>query len=187
MIINAESKPYLEIEIKIPIPHHSLPHFRRLLPEIGFPPLIPRLFEKNILFDTKNNSLKQLKHVLRLRRTGNQNILTFKRPVHNAPDAYKVREEFETSVDDFETMKRILEGLGYLPWFAYEKYRETFGQNTIHVLLDETPIGCYIEIEGPAPLIDHAAAQLGFSPQNYITENYLTLFLNSGGTGDMVF
>jgi adenylate cyclase class 2 len=41
--------------------------------------------------------------------------------------------------------------------------------------VDETPIGCYVELEGDPQAIDRAAADLGFSPDRYVTATYRDL------------
>jgi len=53
-------------------------------------------------------------------------------------------------------------------WFRYEKYRTTFRlpdsnawANGLLIELDETPIGTFVELEGPAAAIDRAAEELG--------------------------
>ena len=54
-------------------------------------------------------------------------------------------------------------------------------------MIDETPIGTYLEIEGPVDVIHEAARALGRGPADYIGDSYAALFLASGGIGDMVF
>ena len=44
------------------------------------------------------------------------------------------------------------------------------------VVVDETPIGNFCEIEGPPRWIDTTAKELGVTPSDYITKNYATLF-----------
>ena len=53
--------------------------------------------------------------------------------------------------------------------------------------IDETPIGCFLEIEGDPDGITAVAAELGYRPADYVAESYVGLFLASGGKGDMVF
>ena len=57
--------------------------------------------------------------------------------------------------------------------------------------IDETPVGTYVEIEGDAAAIHAAAARLGFTPADYVTASYRTLYVASlpaGATpGDMLF
>jgi len=44
--------------------------------------------------------------------------------------------------------------------------------------LDETPIGTYVELEGPGGAIDRAARELGYSKRDYVLKNYLTLYVD---------
>jgi len=44
------------------------------------------------------------------------------------------------------------------------------------VVVDETPIGNFAEIEGPPDWIDKIARDLGVTPADYITETYAALF-----------
>ena len=43
-------------------------------------------------------------------------------------------------------------------------------------MLDQTPIGNFGEIEGPARWIDRTARALGIAPTHYITQTYAELF-----------
>ncbi|MBV9156122.1 MAG: adenylate cyclase, partial [Acidobacteriaceae bacterium] len=45
------------------------------------------------------------------------------------------------------------------------------------VTLDETPIGTFLELEGPGDWIDETAKQLGFSRADYIVDSYGRLYL----------
>ncbi len=56
-------------------------------------------------------------------------------------------------------------------------------------MLDETPVGVFLELEGPPEWIDRTAGTLGFSEGDYITLSYLELHrrVTGGETGDMVF
>lgn len=112
---------------------------------------------------------------------------------------HKVREEIEVEVTRREPLAAILEALGMRVWFQYEKFRSTyrFPANVRWALdllieLDETPIGAFIELEGPPDAIDRAAALLGFARKDYITKSYLALYLDDcraqGRTpGNMLF
>jgi adenylate cyclase, class 2 len=69
-------------------------------------------------------------------------------------------------------------------WFRYEKYRTTFRlpaskawAKGLLIELDETPIGTFVELEGPAAAIDRAAGELGFSKRDYVLKNYLRLYM----------
>ena len=120
-------------------------------------------------------------------------ILTFKRPTaqqaaaptdrYPAPGAYKVRDEIEAEIKDSANLIKIFEGLGMRGWFRYEKYRTTYQlpaaktwARGLLIELDETPIGTFVELEGPPHAIDRAATELGYTKSNYILTNYLSLY-----------
>ncbi len=174
----------LEIEVKVRVA--SLPLCREKLLGLGAEPLHPRALERNLVFDAPGGELKRQGILLRLRRAGRRSILTMKAPERRA-SAYKVREETETVVSDFTAAEKILCGIGFQTVFTYEKYRETLRLEGVLFMLDETPIGDFLEIEGDPPAIDDAASRLGFSGADYITDSYHRLFILSGRSGDMVF
>jgi adenylate cyclase class 2 len=180
--VNTEKR--LEIEIKLSV--GPLPAWREKLIALGAEVSRPRGLERNLVFDTPRRRLKKSGLLMRLRRDGGGSTLTLKQP-GRAQGGYKVRVESETGVADFAAMAAILEGIGLRPCFTYEKYREVLAWNGVEVMLDETPIGNYIEIEGDAAGIDAAAARLGFSRDDYITDSYRRLFQLAGRSGDMVF
>jgi adenylate cyclase class 2 len=148
-----------------------------LVVRAGFRVVKRRVFEANTIYDTEDLSLRSTKRLLRVRSAGRHYTLTFK----GAPavSRHKVREELETPVEDATAMARILEALGYAPKFRYEKYRTEYrrGREDGLVLLDETPIGVFIELEGPPAWIDRTAAQLGLAESDYLTQSYGSLYL----------
>jgi adenylate cyclase, class 2 len=107
---------------------------------------------------------------------------------------YKSREEIEFSVSDPERFILLLERLGFVPGFRYEKFRTTFCEMGEFGLLtlDETPIGTFLELEGPEYWIDGLAARLGFTHEDYVTASYAALYrefrrCDSSIPADMVF
>jgi adenylate cyclase class 2 len=87
-------------------------------------------------------------------------------------------------VADATVLATIFEGLGMRGWFRYEKYRTTFRlpgsaswAKGLLIELDETPIGTFVELEGPAAAIDRAAHELGYSRRDYVLKNYLVLYV----------
>ena len=44
------------------------------------------------------------------------------------------------------------------------------------ITVDETPIGVFLELEGPAAWIDGTAAALGFHVADYVTDSYAALY-----------
>lgn len=138
----------------------------------------PRVFEANTVFDTPGLALRHAHQLLRLRECGGVATVTWKGPP--APGPHKDREEIETSVGDADALRRLWERLGFLPVFRYEKYRTTFraAEPEGLAVLDETPIGCFLELEGPPAWIDKKAQMLGFNADEYITESYAALFFS---------
>jgi adenylate cyclase class 2 len=180
----------VETEVKLRVA--SARQAAGLLAGAGFFPVHERAFEANTLFDTPSKALLANRHLLRLREFRGEAILTFK----GAPAAgpHKSRPEFETTAGDGAAMRRILEALGYRSFFRYEKFRTSFDKHGEpgHAVLDETPMGVFLELEGPGEWIDRTAASLGFGPADYITRSYGTLWheecLSKGiPPADMVF
>lgn len=193
MTIETKRIQALEIEIKIKIADGTagIEDTRARILANDFQVLHERAFEKNIALDTPDGKLKDRKCLLRIRKKRNTNIVTFKRPLEKPilaeETSYKIKQETEVEVSDFESMENIFTGLGYEVFFIYEKYREEFQKSEVKIMLDETPMGNYIEIEGPEEAIDRTARELGCSKNDYIIDNYLTLFRRAGGVGHMVF
>lgn len=175
----------IEIEIKLEI--DSIPKIKKKLQRSGFFLKTPRYFERNIVFDDIQKKLRNKGHLLRLRQEGENNILTFKKKSSVLSKDYKIREEIEFRIEEFEKMQSVFEYLGFYPFFIYEKFREVYKKEGVEVMIDETPIGNYIEIEGGRVQIDQAADILGFTSKDYISVSYYLLFLQSGKKGNMLF
>src|SRR5262249_32943338 len=103
--------------------------------------------------------------------------LTFKGP--SEPGKYKSRPETEVHLRDSDATEAILSHIGYHPVFRYEKYRTEYSESSGSgkILLDETPIGNYLELEGSPSWIDRTARRLGYSHADYITRSYGYLYL----------
>ena len=165
-----------------------------------------RVHEWNVIFDTPEGGLAKHGQLLRIRTetpetkpkkgqpaSDRRTLLTFKRPLAKGASAsgsppethrHKVREEIEVAVADATVLAKIFEGLGMRGWFRYEKYRTTFCLPTrsswakgLLIELDETPIGTFVELEGPPAAIDRAASELGHTRRDYVLKNYLALYL----------
>jgi adenylate cyclase class 2 len=113
---------------------------------------------------------------LRLRQYGSAWTLTHK--AKKKTGRHSSREELETVVTDGKKMDLILQALGYAPSFRYEKFRAEWTDGKGQVVVDQTPIGNFCEIEGPPRWIDATAKKLGVSQADYITKNYATLFFD---------
>ncbi len=165
-----------ETEVKIPLSDRAA--VERRIAQAGFQVSTPREFEANDIYDTEDQSLRQKEMILRLRQSGENAVITWKGP--GVPGPHKSRPELETSIGSLDIIERIFEQLGYTRAFRYEKFRTEYSdwEGTGVVTVDETPIGDFMEIEGPAKWIDTTAGQLGFSQKDYRLESYGKLYLN---------
>jgi adenylate cyclase, class 2 len=187
-----------ETEIKLKV--EDLKGFERKLKKLGAKTVGAsdgRVHEFNTIFDTPDGGLAKHGQLLRIRtetaagksKAGRAKriVLTFKQPmargVSEEGSRFKVREETETELTDSVALTKIFEGLGMRGWFSYEKYRTTWKLGAkekwatdLLIEVDETPVGTYVELEGPPEAIDRAAATLGFARKDYLLKNYLTLY-----------
>lgn len=170
-----------EIELKFRVA--SLPDLESRLYALGFRLDTPRTFESNTLYDTPARDLKARGELLRVRQYGARHVVTHKRHPENESvgTPYKVRIETESEVADGSALAEIFTRLGYGPSFRYEKFRSEWSHPAepfAHLVVDETPIGDFAEVEGPAAWIDRTLAELGISPGDCLTESYGRLFLS---------
>lgn len=129
----------------------------------------------NTLYDLPGEVLRKRKELLRLRKYGSEWTLTHK--AGKKTERHSSRDELETSVPDGKRMDLILRALGYAPTFRYEKFRAEWTDGKGQVVVDETPIGSFCEVEGAPRWIDATAKKLGVNAADYIMQNYAGLFL----------
>jgi adenylate cyclase class 2 len=161
-----------EIEIKFRV--DDIRALTRRLRISGFRLLTQRTHEMNTLYDLPGQPLRKRGDLLRLRKYGTEWVLTHKSK--GTAGRHKTRVELETEVSDGPKTDAILSALAYRPTFRYEKFRAEWSDGTGHVVVDETPIGNFGEIEGPPRWIDRTAKRLSIEPSQYITDTYAGLF-----------
>ncbi|MFZ0769801.1 MAG: class IV adenylate cyclase [Candidatus Sulfotelmatobacter sp.] len=177
-------------EIEIKFRGGNLRALARKLRGAGFRLMTPRTHEMNTLYDLPGEVLRERKELLRIRKYGTQWTLTHKSK--GKVGRHNARIEVETGVTDGKKMDLILRALGYAPSFRYEKFRAEWTDGKGQVVIDETPIGNFCEIEGPPRWIDATAKKLGVAEADYITKNYAGLFLEwkartRSGASEMTF
>jgi len=165
----------IEVEIKLPVA--DLDCALAAIQGLGYELHHPRDYEANAVFDFRGSNLRRRGQLLRLRRFGQEALLTFKGTFQEG--RHKQREEIETRLSDAEAARAILERLGLRPAFRYEKFRTEYHRPGEHgiITVDETPIGNFIELEGPGPWIDAVAARLGYNESDYIKLSYAALYV----------
>ena len=168
-----------EIEIKFPLENPQA--MREALLQQGAL-LQGRHIELNIRLDDLQRSLTARRIVLRLRRVEEEgeitHILTVKTPVADPDRSFSVRREIEVTVSDGEAMLAALSVLGYVPYWRYEKRRETFRLGPVEAVIDEMPFGWFLELEGPKDEIRELAARLGLDLSEGMTLSYAQIFEN---------
>jgi adenylate cyclase class 2 len=147
-----------------------------------------RVLERNTLFDTPDEDLRRRGRLLRLRIETpapsklvpgglRRTVITSKSPVpSSAGSPYKEKLERELPVPSLRGWAAILKSLGLRPGFRYEKFRTTFHLPNLHLDLDETPVGDFLELEGRPEAIDRVARALGFSRRDYIRSTYWDIY-----------
>ena len=132
--------------------------------------------EINYRFDTAERKLSAAHQVLRLRTENGSVTLTYK-CAEKSQGGIAFREEIETHVSDEKQMQLILERLSFEVYFMYEKYRSVFQFGGVLLMVDHTPIGDFLEIEGPDEkmICDHAE-RLGLDWKTSTAKSYQSLF-----------
>jgi adenylate cyclase class 2 len=180
----------VENEVKVRFPGDA-EQARARIEARGYCLIQPRTLESDCVFD-RGGELRRSEQLLRLRRQGDRFLLTYKGPPRAG--RHKNREEIEFEVSDGDALAAVLERLGYDVAFRYQKYRTKFRAESEPgiITIDETPMGVFLELEGPPDWLDATAARLGLSPSEYLTASYAKLYqeyrrARPGLTNDMVF
>jgi len=149
-------------EIEVKILEIDVEEIDKKLKKIG----AEKVFEGEIVsiyFDFPDRLLEKEGKILRLRQKGAKSILTYKELI--SQDEAKIMDEYELTIDDFELIKRIFEGIGLLPLYEFNKHRTTYKLNQTHFEIDKYPdIPAFLEIEAPdLDTINEMVSKLGFS------------------------
>ncbi len=164
----------LEVEIRFKLT--DVKGLRKKLSRLGSK-CLEKWRGKDIIFDKKNELIPSGR-LLRLRlgmEKGGRGKLTYKGPYRD--HAFKVREEFETIVENPEMTVKILTGLGYLPIIQYQKRTELWKYGGTEIYIEELPkIGWFMEIEGSEKNIKKVAKTLGFDIQKGTKKSYREYF-----------
>lgn len=122
-------------------------------------------------FDFQDSRITRARNLVRLRKIGNRTDLAFKKFVES--QSAKVRNEYEVSISDFETMRLILESLGLISTWRMEKHRTSYVlSGSVHVDIDKYSGGLshipeLMEIEGEdISTISEHVKLLGFGPDD---------------------
>jgi adenylate cyclase class 2 len=164
----------IESELKIPVT--DLDQVRAYLQRARAIVVQTMAREVNILLDTEDHQLRNAGSLLRLRQHGDRKILTFKGPA-SYRGAIKERSENETEIAELDSMVEILERLGFSVFMKYEKDREEWLLEDCSIVLDHTPMGDFVEVEGPPERLERTAQLLGLDVAAAVRGSYVSLWL----------
>ncbi len=172
----------VELEVKLVVP--DLTDFLGKLAGLKPRRLSERKFEDNFILDQSKSELSKRGSLLRVRNENGKGTLTFKGPARESK-VFKIREEWETECDPTETLA-LFQRLGYQVVFRYQKYRtiyQTRGADPggkaqpVYIMIDETPIGNFVELEGSGAAVSRIADRLGYSKRQFLRDSYYSLFV----------
>ena len=139
-----------------------------------------------VYFDSAERTIEKNRGTFRLRKQGDVSVLTFKARMESI-DA-KVMEEKEVGVSDFDTIRSIIESIGFLSWLEMEKHRTTYELAGLHFEFDKYHgayeyIPEFLEIEGTDLAVVYTYAEiLGFRKDEcrpwdavQVADHYLTV------------
>ena len=167
-----------ETELKFSI--NDIAGFRSAVARLALTLRTERSFESNTLYDTPTRELRGKRQLLRLRHYNGSCLLTHKRVADERAndERYKIRIETETTVEDGDALAEIFAQLGFRPAFRYEKFRTEWDDfEGGHLVLDETPIGTWAELEGEPAWIEEMLGRLNIDGEQITTESYGAIFL----------
>ncbi len=162
-----------EVKVKIDDPDGFYRTLEALKPHI----LSHRHFEDNYLLDFPDGRLSSSRCLLRIRCAKGLAFLTYKGPPR-AEGIFKSREELETQIEDGALALQIFQRLGMRIRFRYQKYRREFIVDHVAVAVDETPVGCYSELEGSEEGIRKVARKMGIDESRFLRLSYYSLYVD---------
>jgi adenylate cyclase class 2 len=151
--------------------------------------------QEDTYYSAPDRDFADTDEALRIRRERSDGTetarLTYKGPLVDSES--KTREEFETGVDDGETMGRILERLGYDPVATVRKERDRYEYSGYEIVLDAVAdLGEFVEVETEASAssveAERAGAievleRLGLDARDQLRTSYLELLLEARDDG----
>lgn len=148
-------------EIEVKILEVDVEKVIERLKEIGAEKTLDTVQEV-IIYDNAEGTLSK-GQLLRLRKNGEVTELTYKKRMGSGE--WKVSDEREVHVSDFETARKILAGIGLKEIMRYTKKRITYHLDSVNFEIDTFPgIPTFLEIETESEeLLEEYVQRLGFT------------------------
>jgi adenylate cyclase class 2 len=122
------------------------------------------------MYDFKDNRLFKKGVHLRLRKLGEKVELCLKGKKEKSK--FKIRQETEVMVDNFDNTDSILQSLGLVKVFEFKKHRESYCKGPVKFEIDHwKSVPYFLEIEAPTEKqLEKAVKSLGYSMRD--TKNW---------------
>ena len=178
-----------EIEIKLPV--KNLDNIKEQLRSKGFQEEAV-IREYDMYYNSLYHDVKKLGEALRIRKSTNLSTGNLQAQINfkgKKLDRISMsRQEYETVVEDGESMEQILKALGFSPVAGVQKTRTYLKREEMTACLDQVDgLGDFLELE----VIDreekfreihlknmsHLLAQLGLSMEDTVTTSYLGMLM----------
>jgi adenylate cyclase class 2 len=166
----------IEIEKKYRLPKERIASLRGRLADAGAA-FVGDDLEENTIFG--GGILDEMGAVLRIRRTQDRTVLTFKKRIDSGSDI-KHQVEHESEFTDEAELREIVKELGFIPRIIYEKRRSTWNLAGAEIVLDTLPFGEFVEIEGPVEAIKSVETLIGIDDLEVEHETYPRLTARLG-------
>lgn len=116
-----------------------------------------------VAFDFPDDRLHKEGSFVRVRSFGDRNELVLKKRIQKGE--FKVMEEIETLVDDFDATVKLFDTLQMKRFAEHEKFRASYRLGSVKIEFDKYPvIPWFFEVEGPTEDdVRAVVAKLGFS------------------------
>ena len=133
-------------------------------------------------YDLASRELSARDHVLRVRRyqsaSSTRTVLDWKGPTE-IRDVYKVREEFTTAVDDFDSLQKILANLGFELIGEIDRQIAQYSLRGATVRFESYPrMDVLVEVEGEPEAIEEVIEVMGM-PRGAFSSQRLMGFVES--------
>lgn len=148
--------------------------------------LIKSVHQKSLLFDAPFAKFDERGQALRLQietdgKGISRSVFGFKgTPITNA-QGHRSRPEYETEVENPESLIKILEAVGFYIALVLEKDRDLYNIGGVEIALDKFDFGTFVEIEGPPSQIEAVREKLGLAGAKPITKGYIHLWAEAKG------
>ncbi len=130
---------------------------------------------KALYFDFPDSRLKKKAGVVRIRKEGKKTFWTAK--TKRSASGARIMDEWETEIADFDTARKILEGIGLRITHEIRKHRVSYRLGKSRLEIDKfAGIPAFLEIESPdVKSLHQTVSRLGYQKKEMKTWNTFEL------------